>query len=89
MKTLIIFLTCCTLYFHSSAQLSSAVNDENTTKEPEIIYTGPGKITLETGEVFEGEIVHSLITQNRISIKKADGNHGNIQAEGGKKFQDQ
>ena len=70
MKTLAILVTC--FAFSASAQITSSVNDQ-TTKEPEIIYSGPGKITLETGEEVEGEIRHSLITQNRISIKKTDG----------------
>lgn len=71
MKKLTLLLAYC-FAFAASAQIKSLTND-GTTKEPEIIYTGPGKITLETGEEVVGNISHSLITQNRISITKNDG----------------
>ena len=43
------------------------------TSEKEIIYTGAGKIVLETGEELEGEIQHSRLTQMSVTVKNASG----------------
>jgi hypothetical protein len=42
------------------------------TREKEIIYSGQGKIILETGVELEGKITHSRVTQRRVHIRKAD-----------------
>jgi hypothetical protein len=41
--------------------------------EKEIIYSGQGKITLETGDEISGEVYHSRLTQMSVSVKTPDG----------------
>lgn len=42
-------------------------------KEKEIVLTGQGKITLETGSEVIGTITHSMLQFRKVSVKKSDG----------------